>query len=110
MEKKEKTRVISDATLDRYLCAILTLGQELPLVRSVDVANLLGCSKACVSMAVKQMTREALVSVESHGALVLTDAGTRRALNHSRRVNSYHRLLTQAGVPDDTAAQEHGAE
>ena len=52
MEKKAKApRVISDTTLDRYLGAILALRQRIPIVRSVDVANHLGNSKACVSMA-----------------------------------------------------------
>lgn len=110
MEKKEKTpRLISDTTLDRYLGAILTLRRTLPLVRSVDVANHLGCSKACVSMAVKQMTREALVSVGRHGALELTDTGERRAQDHRNRCDYFRRLLTQSGVEDAAASAEAAA-
>ena len=56
-------RVMGEATLDRYLAAILALSDRLPLVRSVDVAGLLGCSKACVSMARKQLRQQALVGV-----------------------------------------------
>ena len=64
MEKKAKApRVISDTTLDRYLGAILALRQRIPIVRSVDVANHLGNSKACVSMALKQMTVQQLVEI-----------------------------------------------
>ena len=110
MEKKERApRVISDATLDRYLSAILLLRQRLPIVRSVDVANHLGYSKACVSMAVKQMTREALVSVGSHGALTLTDAGERRGLEHRQRCDYFHSLLLRSGVEDDAATADASA-
>ena len=62
MEKKERPqRVISGATLDRYLGAIVVLGRRLAIVRSVDVAGYLGYSKACVCVAVKQMIQEGLV-------------------------------------------------
>ena len=72
MEKKAKApRVISDTTLDRYLGAILALRQRIPIVRSVDVANHLGNSKACVSMALKQMILQELVRIGPHGALLL---------------------------------------
>lgn len=110
MEKKEKSpRVISDTTLDRYLGAILTLRQSIPIVRSVDVAGHLGYSKACVSMAVKQMTREELVRIERHGALVLTESGERRARDHRARCGYFRRLLVQSGVADDRASAEASA-
>lgn len=110
MEDKQKpARVISDATLDRYLSAILALRQLLPIVRSVDVANDLGYSKACVSMALKQMTREALVCIGSHGALLLTEEGERRAERHRERSLYFHRLLTESGVEDAAARDEAAA-
>ena len=110
MEKKAKTpRVISDTTLDRYLGAILALRQRIPIVRSVDVANHLGNSKACVSMALKQMTVQQLVEVGPHGVLLLTEAGERRATGHRDSCRYFQRLLVQSGVPEQEAHTEAAA-
>lgn len=99
-------RVMGDATLDRYLAAILALSACLPIVRSVDVARLLDCSKACVSMALKQMQQRSLVGVEAHGALVLSGEGLRRAQAWQRRCDCFEWLLLRCGVDPDTAARE----
>lgn len=110
MEKKEKTaRVISAATLDRYLAAILVLGNQVAIVRSVDVANYLGYSKACVCMAVKQMIQEGLVLVERHGALVLSETGSVRAHAQLERYLFIQGLLVRAGVAAEAARQEADA-
>ena len=110
MEKKATApRVISDTTLDRYLSAILTLRQRIPIVRSVDVANHLGNSKACVSMALKQMTVQQLVQVGPHGALLLTIAGERRATGHRDCCRYFQRLLVQSGIPEQVALSEAAA-
>ena len=110
MEKKERTgRVISDATLDRYLAAILVLRRRVAIVRSVDVAGYLGYSKACVCVAVKQMIQEALVLVERHGALVLSETGERRARAHMERLDFIRALLLESGVEDEAARSEADA-
>ena len=110
MEKKARApRTISDTTLDRYLGAILTLRQHIPIVRSVDVANHLGNSKACVSMALKQMTVQQLVQVGPHGALLLTEAGERRATGHRDSCSYFQRLLIRSGVPEQEAHAEAAA-
>ncbi len=110
MERKAKTpRSISDATLDRYLGAILTLRQRIPIVRSVDVANHLGNSKACVSMALKQMIVQELVQVGPHGALLLTDSGERRATGHRDSCDYFKRLLVLSGVTEQEAHAEAAA-
>ena len=110
MEKKAKaSRAISDATLDRYLSAILMLRQRIPIVRSVDVANHLGNSKACVSMALKQMIVQQLVQVGPHSALLLTDSGERRATGHRDRCDYFKRLLLLSGVGEQVALAEAAA-
>ena len=110
MEKREKTgRVISGATLDRYLAAILGLRRRLAIVRSVDVASYLGYSKACVCVAVKQMIQEELVLVERHGALVLSPEGERRARAHLERCDYFRGLLLESGVEAEAARQEADA-
>ena len=110
MDRRENTgRVIGDATLDRYLAAILSLGRQRAIVRSVDVANHLGYSKACVCVAVKQMINEALVRVERHGALVLSEDGERRARAQLERCDYFRGLLLDSGVEAKAARQEADA-
>lgn len=100
---------ISDATMDRYLATILALSRRTSAVKSVDVAALLGCSKACVSMALKQMLRQELVKREGRGPLVLSEAGRRRAVPYLERFEYFYSLLTKAGVDDDSAKAEADA-
>ena len=110
MEKKERPqRVISGATLDRYLGAIVVLGRRLAIVRSVDVAGYLGYSKACVCVAVKQMIQEGLVLVERYGSLVLSEEGSRRAQAHLERCDFFRTLLLESGVEAEAARQEADA-
>ena len=101
--------MLNDRTMDRYLHAILLLGTRFLVVRAVDVASWLEYSKASVSVAVKQMLQEKLVSIGSHGALLLTADGKRRASAFHERYDFFHRMLTEAGVDEDVARKEAGA-
>ena len=101
--------MLNDRTMDRYLHAILLLGTRFLVVRAVDVAAWLEYSKASVSTAVKQMLNEKLVSIGSHGALVLTAEGKRRARAFHERYDFFNRMLIEAGVDEDIARKEAGA-
>ena len=101
--------VVGPATMDRYLATILALSRRAPVVRSVDVAAYIGCSKACVSVAVKQMIRDALIVREGRGPLVLSEAGKRRAAPYLERFDYFYSLLMSAGVDDDSAKEEADA-
>ena len=101
--------MLNDRTMDRYLHAILLLGTRFLVVRAVDVAAWLEYSKASVSVAVKQMLDEELVSIGNHGALLLTADGQRRASAFHERYDFFHRMLTEAGVDEDVARKEAGA-
>ena len=101
--------MLNDRTMDRYLHAILLLGTRFLVVRAVDVASWLEYSKASVSVAVKQMLDEELVSIGNHGALLLTADGQRRASAFHERYDFFHRMLTEAGVDENTARKEAGA-
>lgn len=96
-------------TIDHYLHAILTLGRQFLVVRSVDVAAWLEYSKPSVSVAVKQMVQEELVSIGTHGALILSADGEKRAHAFQERYDFFHNLLTKAGVDDYTAKKEASA-
>ena len=101
--------VVGPATMDRYLATILALSRRAPVVRSVDVAAYIGCSKACVSVAVKQMIRDALIVRDGRGPLVLSEAGKRRASPYLERYEYFYRLLMSAGVDDNSAKEEADA-
>ena len=98
--------MLNDRTMDRYLHAILLLGTRFLIVRAVDVAAWLEYSKASVSVAVKQMLDEKLVSVGSHGALLLTADGQRRASAFHEPYDFFYRLLTEAGIDEAVARKE----
>ena len=101
--------MLNDRTMDRYLHAILLLGTRFLVVRAVDVASWLEYSKASVSVAVKQMLDERLVSIGNHGALLLTADGERRASAFHERYEFFNRMLTEAGIDEDVARKEAGA-
>ena len=101
--------MLNSTTIDRYLHAILVLQNQFPVVRAVDVAEWLDCTKPSVSVAVKQMLQEGLVSIGHHFALILTGDGARRAHAFHARYDFFHSLLTEAGVSADTAKKESDA-
>ena len=101
--------MLNDRTMDRYLHAILLLGTRFLVVRAVDVASWLEYSKASVSVAVRQMLDEKLVRIGNHGALLLTEDGQRRADAFHERYDFFHRMLTEAGVDENTTRKEAGA-
>ena len=98
--------MLSNGTIDRYLHAVLYLGDRFPVVRAVDVAAYLEYSKASVSVAIKQMLQEELLTVGQHGALTLTPGGSRRANAFHERFAFFYQLLTEAGIDEGTAQRE----
>ena len=97
----EETRVFS-----RYLQAIWALQSRYFFVRSVDVARYLQCSKAAVSMALKQLVARQLVVCAPDGALSLTPEGEDRARQTAERCACLCRWLIQSGVAPSAAEQE----
>lgn len=64
---------------ENYLETILILNQKNGYVRSIDVANELGFTKASVSRAMSILKEAGYLVMEQNGNLVLTDAGRLRA-------------------------------
>ena len=52
-----------------YLEAILRIGSERPVVRSVDIAEFLGFSKASVSVAMKKLYEDGYIQKSQEGLL-----------------------------------------
>ena len=88
-----------------YLETILMLTQRMGKVRSIDVVNELGFTKASVSIAMKKLRENGYIAVDGEGNLTLLPG---REI--AERIYSRHRLLThffmQLGVDEKTAAED----
>ena len=73
-----------------YLETILMLSQRMGKVRSIDVVNELGFTKASVSIAMKKLRENGYIAVDGEGNLTLLEPG----LEIAQRIYSRHQLLT----------------
>ncbi|MCI1965201.1 MAG: metal-dependent transcriptional regulator [Oscillospiraceae bacterium] len=90
-----------------YLETILILKQRNGYVRSIDVANELGYSKASVSRAMSILKEAGLLVMEQNGNLVLTDSGLQRASGVYERHTMIAQFLEQVlGVDHETAVTD----
>ena len=91
---------------ENYLEAILALGENGGLVRSIDVAQYLNVSKPSVSRAMSLLREGGFVVMDANGFLTLTDDG----LEIARRIYERHLLLTKwlvhLGVDEKVAAED----
>ena len=93
-----------------YLETILMLTERQGKVRSIDVVNELGFTKASVSIAMKKLRENGYIAVDGEGNLTLLPPGQEIA----ERIYGRHRLLThffiqlfiQLGVDEKTAAED----
>lgn len=91
-----------------YLEAMVMLGaDETNGVRSVDVAEKLGVSKASVNKAVGGLRDAGYLDQEHYGAITLTAKGLERGRAVLGRHEMLTRFLTKAlGIPADVAESE----
>ena len=98
--------MIINESAENYLETILVLSGQLPVVRSVDIANELGFSKPSISIAVKNLKEHEYITVTPEGYIYLTQTGFQIAQNVYER----HQVLTDAlmklGVPAETAEED----
>lgn len=92
---------------ENYLETILILRNRNEFVRSIDVANELGFTKASVSRAMSILKKAGYLVMEQNGNLVLTDSGDKRA----SAIYERHTMIAQflqltLGVDSKTAAQD----
>ncbi len=91
---------------EMYLEAILVLSRKSGFVRSVDVGEYLGYSKPSVSRAMGLLRQGGLITVESDGGLVLTDAGREIAEKIYERHTVLSQVLISLGVPEKQAVED----
>lgn len=91
---------------EMYLETIYMLSQTMDTVRSIDVVEHMGYSKPSVSRAVGLLKSGGYLTVETNGALLLTEEG--RAIGE--KIYNRHTILTallmRLGVDRETAAED----
>ena len=92
--------------VENYLETILILSQKQPDVHAIDICSYLGYSRPTVSIILKKMKDEGLVTVDDDNHIRLTDTGKEVA----ERIYDRHTVLTDLfiylGVNRDVAAED----
>ena len=90
-----------------YLEAILDLSVQGAPVRSIDVANALGFSRASVSRAIGLLRAYGFLLQQPYGGITLTDLGRREAIKVRRRHDllKYY-LIHILLVPEEIAEED----
>jgi DtxR family transcriptional regulator, Mn-dependent transcriptional regulator len=101
---REPTEVIG-----RYLEAIHYMEVEGEAVRSARLADWLGVSRPTVTVALRRMTRDGMVRINSRKQIELTEAGRKAAAAIVRRHRIMERWLTDVLGLDWVAADEEAA-
>ena len=91
---------------ENYLETILILSRELPVVRSVDIANELGFKKSSVSVAMKHLRERNHITVTDAGFIYLTEEGRSIAEMIYERHEMITDFLEKLGVPKEIAAED----
>jgi DtxR family Mn-dependent transcriptional regulator len=95
--------------VSRYLEAIYYMQTEGEPVRSARLADWLGVSRPTVTIALRRMTRDGMVRLNSRKEIELTDRGQRSAAAIVRRHRIMERWLTDALGLDWVTADEEAA-
>lgn len=89
-----------------YLETILVLLNQQGHVRSIDIVNKLGYSKASISVAMKRLRENGYIDIDEGGMITLNPTG----LEIAQRIYDRHDLLTKflilLGVDSETAAAD----
>ena len=91
---------------ENYLETILILSKQLPVVRSVDIANELGFKKSSVSIAMKHLRENQHITVSDAGFIFLTDSGREIAEMIFERHELISNWLMRIGVSEKTALED----
>ena len=91
---------------ENYLETILILSKELPVVRSVDIANELEFKKSSVSIAMKNLREKNHITVNDAGFIYLTESGKEIAEMIYERHQLLSSWLMKLGVSKEIAAED----
>ena len=91
---------------EMYLETILVLGRKNNRVRSIDIAEEMGFSKASVSRAVSKLKQDEYILVDGDGFIALTPKGYELANTIYERHVVLSQMLVNLGVDEETAAED----
>lgn len=92
---------------ENYLETILILTQKNGSVRSIDIANEMGFTKASVSRAMSILKRENYIIMEADGRIILTKEGQKKAIAvYDRHVTLTRFINEKLGVDLDIAEKD----
>ncbi|MGP1431073.1 MAG: metal-dependent transcriptional regulator [Treponema sp.] len=95
------------ASQEDYLEVIYDLSHGLEPIRSIDIANCLGVSRASVNKRLCLLKDSGFVEHEPYGLVHLTESGLAVAKNVRQRHNTLYKFLTDIlGVNDEVASKE----
>ena len=89
-----------------YLECILKLSKELPVVRSIDIANEMNYSKPSISVAMKNLRLNGYINVDNSGFITLTESGMEIASNIYDRHLILRKWLEFLGIDPEIAEQD----
>ena len=98
--------MVNNESSEDYLETILVLSKQLPVVRSVDIANHLGYKKSSVSVAMKNLRLKGHIAVSSQGFINLTPSGLEIAEGTYERHEFFHKWLVDMGIDEKTACED----
>ena len=94
-------------SLENYLKTIFMLQKRQGQVRSIDVARELGFSKPSVSVAIKKLRGEGLVSMDDDKSIFLTEEGENYAVSVLERHIVIEKFLTDIlNIDSETAHKD----
>lgn len=91
---------------ENYIETIFILSKKKPVVRSVDIAKELGYKKPSISIAMKALKEQELITVTEEGYIYLTDEGLKIAKSVYDRHLVLTDLLKSLGVSESVAEED----
>lgn len=89
-----------------YLECILMLAEKQGDVHSIDVARSLEVTKPSVSIAMKKLREQDLITMDDTGIIKLTSEGKKIAENTYSKHKLFKTILIDIGVDETTAEEE----
>lgn len=105
-ELRGSRQIIINESAEDYLETILVLKNSLGMVRSIDIVNEMNYSKPSISIAMKKLRENGLITVDESGFITLTEKGQEIAERTYARHMLLQEVLMAIGVEKTIAAEE----
>jgi len=89
-----------------YLEAMLRCKEERGYIRSIDIAEMVGVTKASVSYSTKRLRENGYITMDKDGLITITESGLEIANRIYRRHKVLTDLLMMLGVSEETARED----